>query len=111
MRVRASSLWGGNRPCCCFRNPSPGDRRRQLRSSVAGQYGLFGSGEFLPWAEPVDRWLASSGTGRGGRVLVVPAASAHEGDEVFRRWGSMVLSHYRKLGLEPTVVELKVRED
>jgi cyanophycinase len=74
------------------------------------QYGLFGSGEFLPWAEPVDKWLASS-SGRGDRVLVVPTASAPEGDEVFWRWGSMGVSHYRGLGLEPAVVELKVRAD
>ncbi len=82
-----------------------------MSPSVGGRYGLLGSGEFLPWAEPVDRWLASSGGGHGGRVLVVPTASAPEGDEVFWRWGSMGLSHYRKLGLEPAVVELKVRED
>src|SRR2546422_11056366 len=73
----------------------------RLSSSVGGHYGLFGSGEFLPWAEPVDRWLASSGGGRGGRVLVLPTASAPEGDDVFGRWGSMGVSHYRKLGLEP----------
>src|SRR5205807_1982532 len=81
----------------------------RMSPSVGGRYGLLGSGEFLPWAEPVDRWLASSGGGRGGRVLVVPTASAPEGDEVFWRWGTMGLSHYRKLGLEPAVVELKVR--
>jgi cyanophycinase len=75
------------------------------------RYGLFGSGEFLPWAEPVDKWLASSASGRDDRVLVVPTASAPEGDDVFWRWGSMGLSHYRKLGLEPAVVDLKVRED
>ena len=71
---------------------------------MAGRYGLLGSGEFLPWAEPVDRWMASGGGGRGGRVLVVPTASAPEGDEVFWRWGSKGLSHYRKLGLETAVV-------
>src|SRR5437870_1977215 len=71
------------------------------------RYGLLGSGEFLPWAEPFDRSLAAG----GGRVLVLPTASAPEGDDVFWRWATLGLEHYRKMGLEPAVVELKVRED
>lgn len=74
-------------------------------------YGLFGSGEFLPWAEPVDRWLVESSGSSDGRVLVVPAASAPEGDAVFERWAAMGVEHYRGLGYTPEVVDLKVRDD
>jgi cyanophycinase len=44
-------------------------------------------------------------------VLVLPTASAREGDEVFDRWASMGLSHYRRLGVDVEVVPLKARED
>ena len=77
----------------------------------AVRYGLFGSGEFLPWAGDVDGSLASSSGRSGGRVLVVPTASAPEGDAVFQRWGTMGIEHYRELGYEAEVVDLKVRED
>jgi cyanophycinase-like exopeptidase len=78
-------------------------------------YGLFGSGEFLPWAEPVDRWMLAASSAPGAatphRVLVVPTASAPEGDAVFDRWATMGLEHYRRLGAAPEVVALKVRGD
>lgn len=80
----------------------------------AGLFGLFGSGEFLAWAGPVDRRLveaAGLGSGAGPRVLVVPTASAPEGDEVFTRWGAMGLAHYQALGYQPEVVPLRTRED
>lgn len=48
---------------------------------------------------------------RGGPILVLPTASAPEGDRVFDRWGRMALEHYAGLGLEARVVALKTRED
>jgi cyanophycinase-like exopeptidase len=74
-------------------------------------FGLLGSGEFLPWAGPVDTRLAESSPHRDGRVLIVPTASAPEGDAVFERWAAMGTEHYRSLGLAPEVVPIKVRED
>lgn len=74
---------------------------------MSGLFGLYGSGEFLPWAAPVDQRLV----GAGSRVLIVPTASAPEGDEVFDRWGAMGLSYYRTLGFDPLVVPLKTRPD
>lgn len=73
--------------------------------------GLFGSGEFEPWAEPVDRMLIEAAGGRSDRVLIIPTASAPEGDEVFDRWGKMGIDHYRKIGASPEVVPLKTRDD
>ena len=74
-------------------------------------YGLLGSGEFEPWAEEVDRWLIDHSRTGSDRVLVLPLASAPEGDDVFNRWGNMGLEHYRRMGLSPEVIPLKTRED
>jgi cyanophycinase len=73
-------------------------------------FALLGSGEFEPWTEPVDRWLLEGATGDGS-VLILPAASAPEGDDVFERWAAMGLEHYEELGIPADVVPLKTRED
>ncbi len=72
---------------------------------------LLGSGEFEPWTEPIERWLLERTPNPDGRVLIYPAASAPEGDEVFDRWGSLGLEHYRSLGVRADVVALKTRSD
>ncbi|HEU5002681.1 MAG TPA: Type 1 glutamine amidotransferase-like domain-containing protein [Actinomycetota bacterium] len=83
-------------------------------------YGLFGSGEFLPWATTVDRVLVARAGGPegirvggpdGARVLVVPTASAPEGDTVFARWAEMGIDHYRGMGMAPELAAIRVRED
>lgn len=72
---------------------------------------LLGSGEFLPWSQPVDEWCARASTASSDRALVVPTASAPEGEEVFQRWAQMGSDHYRSIGLEPVVLELRDRAD
>ena len=74
-----------------------------------GVWALLGSAEFLPWAEEVDLW--SLDRARPGPVLLLPTASAPEGEEVFDRWGRMGLEHYARLGVDAEVVQLKTRED
>jgi cyanophycinase-like exopeptidase len=71
---------------------------------------LLGSGEFEPWTEAVDRWLLDRATG-DGTVLILPAASAPEGDSVFDRWADMGLAHYASLGIPAEVLQLKTRSD
>ena len=71
---------------------------------------LLGSGEFEPWTEEVDRWLLGRATGYG-TVLILPAASAPEGDAVFDRWAEMGLLHYTQLGVPAEVVPLKTGAD
>jgi cyanophycinase len=80
---------------------------------VAGRpmLGLLGSGEFLPWAEEVDRVLIEAAGAGTDRVLVAPAASAPEGKQVFERWATMGLEHYRRLGAAPQVLPLHTPED
>lgn len=73
--------------------------------------GLLGSGEFLPWAEEVDRLLIESAGSRTDRVLVAPAASAPEGRAVFDRWAGMGLEHYRRIGAAPEILPLRTSED
>jgi cyanophycinase len=75
---------------------------------------LLGSGEFEPWTEEVDRRLLerSRRAGAGdGRVLILPAASAPEGDAVFDMWANMGLTHYGRVGIAAEVVPIKTRED
>src|SRR5262249_54623429 len=58
----------------------------------------------------VDRWRLERATGDGS-VLILPTASAPEGDAVFDRWGTMGLEHYRDLGIPAEVVPLKTNAD
>jgi cyanophycinase len=73
-------------------------------------FGLMGSGEFDPWTEEVDRWLLAR-SNRVGPVLILPAASAPEGDEVFDGWATKGLAHYARLGIPAEVVPIKTPED
>jgi cyanophycinase-like exopeptidase len=73
-------------------------------------FALLGAGEFEPWHDEVDAWLLERANG-SGRVLILPTASAPEGDDVFDRWGAMGLAHYGRLGVEAEVLAMKTRED
>jgi cyanophycinase len=77
---------------------------------TAPSFALLGSGEFLPWTERVDRWALERATGDGS-VLILPTASAPEGEDVFERWAAMGLEHYDDLGIPADVVPLTTRED
>lgn len=74
------------------------------------EYGLLGSGEFEPWSAEVDRVLLERASG-DGRVLILPAASAKEGDQVFDGWGSKGLAHFESLGIPAEIVPIRSRED
>jgi cyanophycinase-like exopeptidase len=73
-------------------------------------FGLLGSGEFEPWSAQVDRLLLERATG-DGRVLILPTASAMEGDAIFDGWGSKGLAHFASLDIPAEVLPLKTRED
>jgi cyanophycinase len=73
--------------------------------------GLLGSGEFEEWAAEVDRWLLDRASTGDGSVLILPAASAPEGDEVFDRWAQMGLEHYTRTGVAAEVLPIKRRDD
>lgn len=73
-------------------------------------WSLLGSGEFAPWSEAADRWLLERADGEG-RVLILPTASAPEGDGVFDTWGAKGLAHFAMLGVPAEAVPLKTRAD
>ncbi len=74
-------------------------------------FALLGSGEFQPWTEGVDRWLLERNSTPHGPVLILPAASAPEGDRMFDMWANMGLAHYGRLGIPAEVIPLKTRQD
>jgi len=74
------------------------------------RFALLGSGEFEPWTAEVDRRLLADATGDGS-VLILPTASAPEGDAVFDRWARMGTTHYESLGIASTVLPLRTRDD
>jgi cyanophycinase len=78
--------------------------------AVPGPVALVGAGEFLPGMVEIDReLLASIGRARP-RVVVLPTASAPDGDEVFRRWADMGVAHFEALGAEVEPVLARDRE-
>jgi cyanophycinase len=72
---------------------------------------LMGSGEFEEWSEEVDRFSLSRAEFGDGSVVILPTASAPEGDEVFNRWAGMGLDHYKRMGVHARVIDLKTRDD
>ena len=71
---------------------------------------LLGSGEFEPWSTDVERLALAEAVGDGS-VVILPTASASEGDAVFDRWGRMGLEHYEAAGVAAELLAVKTRED
>lgn len=71
---------------------------------------LLGSGEFHDWHDEVDLWLLERSNGDGS-VLILPTASAREGDEVFDGWGRKGLDHFARLGIPAEVMPVRERTD
>ena len=77
---------------------------------MSGWFGLLGSGEFQSWSHDVDSWLLERVTG-DGRVLVLPTASAPEGDEVFSQWAAAGLKHFSEAGVPVEALDVRDRTD
>ena len=73
-------------------------------------FAFLGAGEFEAWSAVVDRWVLERANG-DGRVLILPTASAPEGDEVFEDWAAKGLAHFREIGVPAEVVPIKARGD
>jgi cyanophycinase len=74
-------------------------------------FGLLGAGEFDPWSEPVERWLLARARNADGPVLILPTASAHEGEDTFQMWANKGLEHYRAIGIPAELVPIRTRDD
>jgi cyanophycinase-like exopeptidase len=73
---------------------------------MPGPVALVGAGEFLAPMAEFDRGLLGA-TGRPRpRVVVLPTASAPDGEATFRTWAEMGVEHFRSLGaeVEPVLV-------
>ncbi len=71
---------------------------------------LLGSGEFEPWAHEVESRTLGGASGDGS-VVIVPTASAKEGDAVFDRWGTLGLAHFAEVGVPAEVLPVRTRDD
>jgi cyanophycinase len=71
---------------------------------------LLGSGEFEPWSHEVEERSLALAVGDGS-ALVIPTASATEGDRVFERWATMGLEHYAEAGVRAELLPVRTRED
>jgi cyanophycinase-like exopeptidase len=73
---------------------------------MPGPVALIGAGEFLaPMAEFDRGLLAATGRDRP-RVVILPTASAPDGEATFRAWAEMGVEHFGSLGaeVEPVLV-------
>jgi cyanophycinase len=77
---------------------------------MSGWFALLGSGEFQPWTREVDDWVLDRVTG-DGRVVVIPTASAPEGDEVFGGWARSGLEHFAAVGTAAEVLDVRDSTD
>jgi cyanophycinase len=71
---------------------------------------LLGSGEFEPWVCAAELEVLGGAPGDGS-VVVLPTASAPDGDRVFERWGEMALTHYRGMGVSAEALPIRRRAD
>ena len=80
---------------------------RGMRGPVA----LVGAGEFLDQMTEFDRGLLAS-TGRSRpRVVILPTASAPDGEAVFAGWAERGVEHFAALGAEVEPVMVRTVED
>lgn len=74
---------------------------------------LLGSGEYLPVAEPIDRFVLSQIQTQGDtpRVICLPTAAAPDGPQVVRRWLEMGAAHFQRLGVAVRGLEVTTRAE
>ena len=77
---------------------------------TTGTLALVGSGEFLPPIQPLDQRLLTHIQGTP-RVVVLPTASAPDGDGVAQRWARMGVAHFERLGAQVEALMLLTHRD
>jgi cyanophycinase-like exopeptidase len=80
------------------------------RSMTTGTIALVGSGEYLTPIQPLDRQLLAH-IADAPRVVVLPTASAPDGEDVPQRWARMGVAHFRQLDAQVEPVMLLKRAD
>jgi len=78
---------------------------------MRGPVALVGAGEFQDQMAEFDRGLLES-TGRARpRVVILPTASALDGDAIFSGWADRGVEHFSALGAEVEPVLVRTAED
>jgi cyanophycinase len=72
---------------------------------------LVGAGEFLPGMDALDRHLLAVIGRTRPRVVILPTASAPDGEAVFRRWAELGAQHFAALGAEVEPVLVRTVEE
>lgn len=81
-----------------------------MTTSVNGTVALVGAGEYLPEILPVDKKLLERVNGTP-HVVVLPTASAPDGEGVPDRWARMGVEHFAQLGVTAEPMMLLNRTD
>jgi cyanophycinase len=81
-----------------------------MNTSANGTVALVGAGEYLPEILPVDKKLLERVNGAPS-VVVVPTASAPDGEGVPERWARMGVEHFAQLGVTAEPIMLLNRAD
>lgn len=68
-----------------------------MTTTIHGTVALVGAGEYLEGMLPVDKKLLERVSGTP-KVVVLPTASAPDGQSVVERWASMGVEHFSQLG-------------
>ncbi len=78
---------------------------------MRGPVALVGAGEFLDTMAEFDRGLLAA-TGRAHpRVVILPTASANDGEAVFQGWADRGVAHFSGLGAEVEPVLARTAEE
>ncbi len=78
---------------------------------MRGPVALVGAGEFLDTMAEFDRGLLAA-TGRARpRVVILPTASANDGEAVFQAWADRGVEHFSGLGAEVEPVLVRTVEE
>ncbi len=67
---------------------------------MPGSVALVGAGEFLAPMADFDRGLLEATGRQRPRVVILPTASARDGEATFRSWAEMGVQHFSALGAE-----------
>lgn len=81
-----------------------------MTTILNGTVALVGAGEYLEGMLPVDQKLLERTSGPP-KVVVLPTASAPDGDSVTERWASMGIEHFAQLGVSAEPIMLLNRTD
>jgi cyanophycinase-like exopeptidase len=81
-----------------------------MTTTINGTVALVGAGEYLPEILAVDKKLLERVNGTP-RVVVLPTASAPDGEGVPERWASMGVEHFALLGVSAEPIMLLNRTD